>query len=587
MTGRPAAGLPLKAHGAIGDGRGTAALVAADASIDWFCPARFDAPASLFRLVDSRGAHVRLGPRRPGAAGEQSYDAGGAAILTTTLTDCEALLEVTDHMDGGRIVRVLTALRGTTDVVLDVEPGDRFGVARKVERWSDGIAFGALLIRGLTAGEPVRLEAGDRRVVTIVRRDEDRVTRSGPEREALTVDGAFREHDGIRRRWRSEAGEVDFDGLHRPAVLASVRALRMLTDSSTGALVRALTTSLPARLDNERNLDERYCWLRDNAAAVRLWERIGRRDWADASRAWLAERGGDELPFAPVYRVDGDGLPSEEELSLPGWRGSGPVRVGNRASAALDLGAIAELSLVLDADRSWRDLERIADWLSTNGMRADHGRWDSRSRPVRNVESAVAVRAALAAIVRTATKRNPLDLALIEWRTAVRSLDTWLGAEGLFGIGPASGWRRCGADDADDSSDASMLRWLADVAPSLPGDDELEALDRSAMSIDQSVAQLTEWPFLHRHLPQVDDGFPPGQGTDLWASFTMVSALCTVERWEEAHRRMETLLGFLGPTAIGATHADPMTGDLRGNLLAAPMHLALIDAAIALSQGPR
>ena len=122
---------------------------------------------------------------------------------------------------------------------------------------------------------------------------------------------------------------------------------------------------------------------------------------------------------------------------------------------------------------------------------------------------------------------------------------------------------------------------------SLPGDDEQEARDRSATSIDQSVAQLTEWPFLHRHLPHVDDGFPPGQGADLWASFEMVSALCTLERWEEAHRRMEALLGFLGPTAIGATHADPMTGDLRGNLLAAPMHVALIDAAIALSWGPR
>ena len=579
--------LPLKAHGAVGDGRGTAALVAADASIDWFCPVRFDAPAALFRILDDRGAHVRLGPTAPGPIGEQAYEPAGAPILTTTLTDRESLVSVVDHMEGGRIVRVLTVLRGSTEIVLDVEPGDRFGPPRKVERWSEGVAFGALMIRGLPAGLPVRLAAGDRRVVTITRRDDDRITRSGPERSALTIGGAFREHDDIRRRWRSESGEIDFDGVHRSAVLASARALRMLTDPTTGALVRALTTSLPARLDNERNIDERYAWLRDNAAAVGIWERLGRRDLAGATREWLAGRAGDDLPLAPVYRVDGDGLPSEEELSLPGWRGSGPVRVGNRASAALDLGAIAELSLVLDADRSWGDLKRIAGWLSENGMHADHGRWDSRSKPVRTIESAVAVRAALAAIVRTTVKRNPLDLAAIEWRAAVQKLDVWLLEEGLFGQGPTSGWRRCGGDDADDTSDASMLRWLADVAPSLAGDDEFEARDRSAMSIDQSVAQLTEWPYLHRHLPHVDDGFPPGQGADLWASFTMVSALCSIERWEEAHARMETLLGSLGPTQLGATHADPMTGDLRGNLLAAPVHLAIIEAAFALTRGPR
>jgi hypothetical protein len=67
----------------------------------------------------------------------------------------------------------------------------------------------------------------------------------------------------------------------------------------------------------------------------------------------------------------------------------------------------------------------------------------------------------------------------------------------------------------------------------------------------------------------------------------MVSALARFERWEEAHERMEGLLRALGPTHIGSTHIDPMTGDLRGNLLAAPMHLALIDAACDLARGPR
>ena len=50
---------------------------------------------------------------------------------------------------------------------------------------------------------------------------------------------------------------------------------------------------------------------------------------------------------------------------------------------------------------------------------------------------------------------------------------------------------------------------------------------------------------------------------------------------------MESLVSLLGPLHIGATHADPFTMDLRGNLLAAPCHLALIDAALTLARGPR
>ena len=108
--------------------------------------------------------------------------------------------------------------------------------------------------------------------------------------------------------------------------------------------------------------------------------------------------------------------------------------------------------------------------------------------------------------------------------------------------------------------------------PTLRDDSETEAVHRARVTLDQSVAQLTEWPYVHRHLPHIDDGFPPGQGADLWASFTMVSALARFQRWEEAHERMEGLVRALGPTHIGSTHIDPMTGDLRGNLLAAPTH---------------
>ncbi len=579
----------LADHAAIGDGR-TTALVASNGTIDWYAPEGIESPPSCFSLVDERaGGLVRLGPTRPDWTGSQRLADDEVPVVTTTFETPDGSFEVVDHLEHGRIVRVLTVLRGTADVRFDVVPGDAFGPPRRVERWSNGLAFGTLRVEGAEDGVSQLLRAGERLLVTVNAHREGGVTRLGPERSVPTIGEALKERADIRRRWRSDLGEVQGGGTYRVAVLRSVRALRLLTTGGfEAALIRALTTSLPARIGNERNVDERFAWLRDNAQAVTVWERLGRYGWADQHRRWLHDRAGDELPLAPVYRSDGERPRSEEETVHLGWRGNGPVRIGQRATSMLDLGAMAELSLVLDDRHSWPRLERLGDWLAAQALRVDSGRWDERSRTRHHVESVLGAHAALTALVATARRRNPIDPVTFTWLDALAQLDTWLRSDGCFGRHATAGWRRCGGALGDDSSDAALLRWISTGnPPELREDHESEARHRAGVTLDQSLAQLSEGPFTYRHLAHVDDGFPPGQGADLWASFTTVSALAVVGRWEEAHERMHALVAALGPTHIGATHIDPITGDLRGNLLAAPMHLALIEAALALDHGPR
>ncbi len=577
----------LRHHGAIGD-RETVALIASDATIDWWCPGSLEAPASLFSLLDaSDGGAVRVEPSLRIGPGSQAMDPSGAPIVSTVVHDRDGSVDITDHMVRGTIVRVLTGRSGRPTVTVGLTPGDAFGVPRRVRRWSDGVAFGRLVLRGPSIGEPISLDLGERVVYTITETDDGRVTHTGEAFVQPSVGEALGERERYARWWSSELGNLDLDGPFAEAARRSARALRLLTDRRSGALRRAATTSLPARTGNERNTDERYAWLRDNAAAVVLWERLGRPDLADATRLWLEERAGDELPLAPAYRSDGLRPAAEQELALPGWEGNTPVRTGNRVGDAFDLGAIAQASLVLDGRRAWPQLDRLAAWLAAEGHRADNGRWDTRTRPVHHVESALAVRSAIRALISTARRRDPLDLRLIDWEAAASAREQWLAREGLFGSQSMAGWRRVGGRSADDTTDASLLAWLRSSPPELPDDGDGEAELRRIVTLDQATAQLTEWPFAHRHLPHVDDGFPPGQGGDLSASFTFVSALAHAGRWEEAHTRMESLVDFLGPLHLGSTHADPFTMDLRGNLVAAPCHLALIDAALTLARGPR
>src|SRR3954452_1849053 len=131
--------MDLESRGLIGD-TATAALATADGTIDWYCPRRFDAPASLFALLDPEGGAVRVGPAGTGRApGLQSYDER-TTVLRTRIPAVDGELEIADFMpwDGtsvrppGRIVRIATATRGQVDIEVEVTPGTAFGPAHRV-----------------------------------------------------------------------------------------------------------------------------------------------------------------------------------------------------------------------------------------------------------------------------------------------------------------------------------------------------------------------------------------------------------------------------------------------------------------------
>ena len=195
------------------------ALVAADGTIDWWCPGRFDAPAALFKLLHPEGGAVRVGPVGVPRLGEQSYD-DGTNVLRTRFATSEGELEVVDFMpwDGsdrpsGRIVRIVTALRGRVEVDVDVQPGAHFGPARDVHTFSEGIVFDGLAVHTGCAMEGragrLRLEAGERAVVVLGEVGErDRV-------EGLSVAGALDLLDRTTTAWRSHLSPITYQGPNR------------------------------------------------------------------------------------------------------------------------------------------------------------------------------------------------------------------------------------------------------------------------------------------------------------------------------------------------------------------------------------
>ena len=577
--------LPIAARAPIGD-RSSGALVGADGTIDWWCPGPFDSPAAFFGLLDPAGGACRLGPVGVPVTGTQRWR-GDGPVVSTELAGAETRVRIDDALIGGSIIRVLTVLRGPVDVMLDVVPGRRFGSPRKVEHFSSGVAFDGIVVRGLADAVAHRMDSGEQLVVSITVEQQGRVTTQGDGRAPqLTVGAALDQFSALDRQWRSWL-ENAYDGAHRTMVRNAMRQLMLLTDATSGGLVRSLTTSLPPHIGNDRNVDERYTWLGDVARLTALLEQLDRADLAEPTREWVAAALGSDEPVPSVFTSGGSRPNEERELELAGFHGHRPVRVGISAEQSQWLAGLAEATLVLDARRHRAALTRVTAWLTAHANDVDHGRWGARGRPRRYVDSALAVRRALRAAALTLRSGDPLSEVASDGAATAAGLDRWLADNGCFGVADRAGWRRALGDD---SSDAALLRWVApadDELAALPHDGEGEALHRSRLTVDQTLAQLDDGGLTHRHLPHVDDGFAPGEGADVAASAELVAALARIGRWEDAHARMETLLAAVGSMTVASSHVDPRTHNHLGNTPSTPALMALVEAALALRAGPR
>ena len=358
-------------HGLIGDLQ-TAALVATDGTVDWFCCPRFDSPSVFASLLDAdHGGYFRIGPDRDDYVTRQLYVPETAILITRFMTP-DGVGEVHDFMpvaggratDRHRLVRQLRVVRGTMRFVTDIQP--RFDYARQphtLELSDDGAVFRAdsleltvhLVVRHDTSlqAEGITIERqGDGVRLTRVLREGQRgaivlESMGGPARRITPaeIDQLLNETTDFWRTWLDGS---TYRGRWREMVTRSAMTLKLMTYAPTGGLVAAPTTGLPEQVGGERNWDYRYTWIRDGSFSVYALLGLGFTEEAAAFTGWLRDRfseasGDDSGPLKIMYRVDGTSDLTEQTLDhFEGWRGSRPVRIGNGAAGQLQLDIYGE-----------------------------------------------------------------------------------------------------------------------------------------------------------------------------------------------------------------------------------------------------
>ncbi len=392
--------------------------------------------------------------------------------------------------------------------------------------------------------------------------------------------------DDTESYWLNWATMCDHAGDYHDEVHQSLLVLKALTYAPTGGIVAAATTSLPEAIGAERNWDYRFCWLRDATLTIRAMLEAGYSEEARAWRTWMLRAiAGDPADLQIMYGIAGERRLDEREIEwLPGYEDSRPVRVGNAASAQLQLDVYGEL---LDAayqtvvhgapsdPAAWSVLRVLLGWLEEGWRQPDAGLWEVRGPARHFTHSKVMCWVAFDRGVRFCEefgREGPVD----RWRTIrdeihAQVLDrAWSEKKQAFAQSYDS-----------DALDASVLL--------MPAVGFIDADDPRMISTVEAVRrELSRDGLILRYLPTASgevDGLHSQEGVFLPCSFWLVDVLAAQGHRQEARELFERLLDLRNDVGLLSEEYDPAGGRQLGNTPQAFTHLALVNSAIVLGRG--
>lgn len=573
------------------------ALVDGRGRIVWCCLPRVDGDPVFHALIDSPDGAPADGSYaieiEDYAHSEQSYDEG-TAILRTRLVNTQGdALEITDFAPRfynrarsfrpAMLVRRVRPLAGHPRIRVQLRPRGDWGrrvptVARGSHHLCFALPHGNLRLTTdapvtyvqsetwFSLAEPINLLLGPDETLD---RGVGEVAREFEEQTALYWCG-----------WtRSLALPLEW----QDAVIRAAITLKLCLYEETGAIVAAMTTSIPEAPHSRRNWDYRYCWLRDAFFVVRALNSLSEVATMEEYLRWLHNvvrdaKGGH---LQPLYAVGLEKqLPEAPLEHLRGYRGMGPVRVGNQAHEHRQHDVYG--NVVLGAAQSFFDrrlfrradandfalLEQVGEHAWTLHDQPDAGMWELRTRARVHTSSALMNWAACDRLGKIAARFGLAERQAL-WRDradAIRARilrEAWSDKRKAFA-------ESLGGHDLD----ASVLL-MAEVGFLDPQD------ARFIATVDALEASLCDGCYMRRY-EAADDFGRPETAFNICA-FWRIDALARIGRRPQAREIFEAMLAVRNPLGLLSEDTDPRTGELWGNFPQTYSMVGVINGAVRLS----
>jgi GH15 family glucan-1,4-alpha-glucosidase len=575
------------------------ALVDREARVVWSCLPRLDGDPVFHSLIGEGNSGEARGFWSVELAGlersEQEY-AGNSAVLRTRLYSANgSAVEVTDFCPRferlGRVfrpqmlVRRIRAIAGTPRICVRLRPSFGYGAVQPATtHGSNHVRYvSAERVLRLTTDAPVSYVLAE---TSFLLESEASFVLGADETlsdDAGSLARAFQEE--TESYWRQWARRLAIPSEWQDAVIRAAITLKLCTFEETGAIIAAMTTSIPEAPASARNWDYRYCWLRDAFFVVRALNSLSEVDTMEHYLRYLGNIVG-QAPdghLQPVYGIALEKRLDEREVTtLAGYRGMGPVRVGNQAFEHHQHDVYG--NVVLASAQSFFDrrllrpataqdftrLERAGEQAYRVYATPDASMWELRTRERIHTSSALMCWAACDRLARIAGHRDLPERERL-WRdraTEIRAAieaRAWDPARGSF-------MDSFGGNDVE-----AGLLLMAEVGFLPPGD------PRFAGTVALIEQRLRRGRHLFRYAAADDFGLPTTAFNI--CTFWYIDALARTGRRAEARELFEYMLAARNHLGLLSEDIAPEGGEHWGNYPQTYSLVGIVNAATRLSRG--
>lgn len=582
-----------------------AALIDSRACIVWGCFPRLDGDPAFCALVNGAGAGETSAEDQEGG-GYFSIELEGCCHISSAYVENTAVLSTTMSDDHGNVLEVIDLaprfiehertfrpplllrriipISGRPRIKVRLRPLFDKGATRPdITRGSNHVRFiSADQALRLTSNAPISYVLDETPFVV------DRPLElffGSDERIQSDIGRLGRElHERTVAFWQTWVRSLSIPFDWQEATIRAAIALKICNFEETGAVVAALTTSIPEAPGTARNWDYRFCWLRDAYFVINALNRLGATRTMENYIRYINDVADDAIPdrLRPVYGITRNGnLDEVSAEALAGYRGFGPVRFGNAAYEQVQNDVYGSVILASTHAFFDRRLERRSDGLlferlENLGVQAvesfdkpDAGPWELRTSSSVHTFSGLMCWAACDRLAKIAARIGRTERARY-WRARadqlhrVTSVRAWSVRRGTF-VSTFEG----------NGLDASLLL-MAELGFIEPKD------PRFLATVTAIEHELKRDGLLYRYTTEDDFGFP--STAFVICSFWYVNALAAIGRQQEARELFEQLLKRRNSFGLLFEDIDARTGELWGNFPQTYSMVGLINSAVKLSR---
>jgi GH15 family glucan-1,4-alpha-glucosidase len=577
----------------VGNGR-TVALVNPLARIVWWCFPRYDGDPVFCRLISGDEEKGFTDVVLDGLASSHSEYVRNTALVTTLLTDREGnAVRITDFAPRfeqfGRIfrppqlMRMIEPVSGLPRITIRFRPTSGYG-QRNMAR-----AFGSNHIRYTSDDTAVRLTTDaplayiDRESPFVLTRAVSLVFGADTPFEGDLATTCREFSDRTRDHWQEWIRRLAISYEWQDAVIRAAITLKLSAFEETGAIIAAHTTSIPEAPGSGRCWDYRFCWLRDAYFVVRSLNRIGATQTMENYISYILTLvAGQSGELQPVYNIVSTD-PLEERIvpDLKGYRGDGPVRIGNAAVAqnqhdTYGSAILAATPMFFDRrlprggdETLFRRLEPLGEKAFELAFVPDAGIWEYRERKRIHTHSVAMCWAGCQRLEAIAAHLGLEDRATYWGERAAKihaemMEKAWNPQRGAFTAA-------FGSDDLD----ASVLL--------LPELGAIEAMDpRFVSTVTAIERELKRDLNVMRYSSADDFGLP--ETAFLICRFWLIDALWAIGRKDDARAMFVDALKLRNSYGLMSEDVHPATKELWGNFPQTYSMAGLILSALRLSK---